>query len=116
MWSESNVSEDFDMALRLLRRGFIVRWATYSNGGFKEGVSLTVDDELNRWQKYAYGCSEMLFNPLYQWFTKGPIQAQIHRFIWSDAPIHYKISMLACESDFLCYFVQIHSTFPVDPD
>jgi hypothetical protein len=24
-------------------------------GGFKEGVSLTVDDELNRWQKYAYG-------------------------------------------------------------
>lgn len=34
------------------------RWATYSNGEFKEGVSLTVDDELNRWQKYAYGCSE----------------------------------------------------------
>ena len=55
IWSESNVSEDFDMALRLLRRGFIVRWATYSNGDFKEGVSLTVDDELNRWQKYAYG-------------------------------------------------------------
>ena len=32
-----------------------MRWATYSEGGFKEGVSLTVDDELNRWQKYAYG-------------------------------------------------------------
>jgi len=31
------------------------RWATYSKGGFKEGVSLSVDDELNRWQKYAYG-------------------------------------------------------------
>jgi hypothetical protein len=55
IWSESNVSEDFDMALRLLLRGYIIRWATYSNGGFKEGVSLTVDDELNRWQKYAYG-------------------------------------------------------------
>ena len=55
IWSESNVSEDFDMALRLQMHGYIIRWATYSEGGFKEGVSLTVDDELNRWQKYAYG-------------------------------------------------------------
>ena len=54
-WSESHVSEDFDMALRLQLRGYIIRWATYSQGAFKEGVSLTVDDELNRWQKYAYG-------------------------------------------------------------
>ena len=45
------------MALRLQLRGFIIRWATYSDGGFKEGVSLTCDDELNRWQKYAYGGS-----------------------------------------------------------
>ena len=55
IWSETNVSEDFDMALRLQLRGYSIRWATYSNGGFKEGVSLTCDDELNRWQKYAYG-------------------------------------------------------------
>lgn len=51
IWSESNVSEDFDMALRLLQKGYDIRWATYADGGFKEGVSLTVDDELNRWQK-----------------------------------------------------------------
>lgn len=49
------MSEDFDMALRLQMKGYIIRWATYSQGEFKEGVSLTVDDELNRWQKYAYG-------------------------------------------------------------
>lgn len=55
IWSESNVSEDFDMALRLQMRGYIIRWSTYSQGGFKEGVSLTIDDEINRWQKYAYG-------------------------------------------------------------
>ena len=55
IWSETNVSEDFDMALRLQLRGYSIRWATYSNGGFKEGVSLTCDDELNRWQKYGYG-------------------------------------------------------------
>ena len=55
IWSESNVSEDFNMALRLLLNGYTLRWATYSDGGFKEGVSLTVVDELARWQKYAYG-------------------------------------------------------------
>lgn len=55
IWSEANVSEDFDMALRLLLNRYTLRWATYSKGEFKEGVSLTVDDELNRWQKYAYG-------------------------------------------------------------
>jgi hypothetical protein len=72
IWSETNVSEDFDMALRLMVRlslighaslsdrrtqlkGYTIRWATYSEGRFKEGVSLTCDDELNRWQKYAYG-------------------------------------------------------------
>lgn len=54
-WSEANVSEDFNMALRLLLKGYTLRWATYSEGGFKEGVSLTVVDELARWQKYAYG-------------------------------------------------------------
>ncbi|KAF5381647.1 hypothetical protein D9615_005482 [Tricholomella constricta] len=95
IWSETNVSEDFDMALRLMARGYIIRWATYSEGGFKEGVSLSVDDELNRWQKYSYGCSELLFNPFIEWFRRGPFARQIHRFMWSSAPLHYKVSMMA---------------------
>jgi hypothetical protein len=48
------VSEDFDMSLRLQMNKFIVRLATYHNGGFKEGVSLTVYDELARWEKYVF--------------------------------------------------------------
>ena len=67
IWSESNVSEDFDMALRLILKGYIVRWATYSKGMFKEGVSLSVDDELNRWQKYSYGCNECVLSLLLAW-------------------------------------------------
>jgi hypothetical protein len=47
------VSEDFDMSLRLQMAKFIVRLATYHNGGFKEGVSLTVYDEPTRWEKYV---------------------------------------------------------------
>ncbi|KAF9021241.1 hypothetical protein BDZ89DRAFT_1103126 [Hymenopellis radicata] len=95
IWSESNVSEDFDMALRLQLKGYIIRWATYSNGGFKEGVSLTVDDELNRWQKYSYGCNELIFNPLITWWRLGPITKQLRTFAWSAAPVHYKISMMS---------------------
>ncbi|KAG0701465.1 glycosyl transferase family group 2-domain-containing protein [Suillus ampliporus] len=95
IWSESNVSEDFDMALRLQLKRYIIRWATYSQGDFKEGVSLTVDDELNRWQKYSYGCSELIFNPLVQWWRKGPINKQLRIFVWSNAPVHYKLSMMA---------------------
>jgi hypothetical protein len=66
IWSESNVSEDFDMALRLQLKGYIIRWANYSEGGFKEGVSLTVDDELNRWQKYSYGAHFQNYPPVYR--------------------------------------------------
>ena len=50
-WSESHVSEDFDIALRLQIAGNIVRVASYHNDEFKEGVSLTVYDELARWEK-----------------------------------------------------------------
>ncbi|KAJ7705304.1 glycosyl transferase family group 2-domain-containing protein [Mycena rosella] len=125
IWSESNVSEDFDMALRLLLRGYIIRWATYSNGGFKEGVSLTVDDELNRWQKYAYGCSELLFHPLIQWWRRGPVTSQIHKFLWCKAaPMHYKISMMAYMFSYygiaasvtigLMNYVLLGFQFPVD--
>ncbi|KAG5643831.1 hypothetical protein DXG03_009562 [Asterophora parasitica] len=95
IWSETNVSEDFDMALRLQLKGYIIRWATYSEGGFKEGVSLTADDELNRWQKYSYGCNELIFNPLKDWWRLGPITKQLRRFLWSDAPVHYKITMMS---------------------
>ncbi|KAI0262137.1 glycosyl transferase family group 2-domain-containing protein, partial [Russula aff. rugulosa BPL654] len=91
IWSETNVSEDFDMALFCLgwerhrpfslpcsislREGYIIRWATYSEGDFKEGVSLTCDDELNLWQKYSYGCNELIFNPLVQWWRLGPVNS-----------------------------------------
>ncbi|KAG6919684.1 hypothetical protein DXG01_002627 [Tephrocybe rancida] len=95
IWSETNVSEDFDMALRLQLKGYIIRWATYSDGGFKEGVSLTVDDELNRWQKYSYGCNELIFNPLIDWWRMGPITKQLRLFLWSDAPVHYKVTMMS---------------------
>ncbi|GAA5929369.1 uncharacterized protein JCM15063_004133 [Sporobolomyces koalae] len=96
IWSESHVSEDFDCALRMLVAGYDVRWASYSNGGFKEGVSLTCDDEINRWQKYAFGVSELLFHPLKDWLRKGPFTDMAKFFfLHSNLPLHYKFSSWA---------------------
>ncbi|SNX86117.1 uncharacterized protein MEPE_04826 [Melanopsichium pennsylvanicum] len=83
-WSENSVSEDFDMSLRLQLQGYVVRWATYSNLGYLEGVSLTPSDELNRWQKYAFGCSEIILQPLRKWMTRGPLTPLFVKFITSD--------------------------------
>jgi hypothetical protein len=52
-WSESHVSEDFDVSLRLQIAGNIIRLASYHGEEFKEGVSLTIYDELARWEKYV---------------------------------------------------------------
>ncbi|KAI1848718.1 hypothetical protein JX266_005577 [Neoarthrinium moseri] len=93
-WSEDHVSEDFDMSLRLQTAGFVVRLATYDHGEFKEGVSLTASDELLRWEKYAYGCSELVFNPVYQWLWKGPFTKLFIRFLTSNMKVSSKVTIL----------------------
>lgn len=94
-WSESHVSEDFDMSLRLQIHGYVIRLAAYTGDGFKEGVSLTVYDELSRWEKYAYGCNELLFHPFRQWFYKGPFTPLFRKFLFSNLRITSKITILA---------------------
>lgn len=94
-WSECTVSEDFDMALRLQAAGYVLRYASYTGDGFKEGVSLTVYDELARWEKYAYGCSELVFHPLRYWFTRGPFTKLFRTFIGSPMPFASKLTILA---------------------
>lgn len=94
-WSETSVSEDFDMALRLQIEGYVVRLAAWANGGFKEGVSLTVYDELARWEKYAYGCNELMFNPFYQWIYRGPFTSLFRTFIGSSMPLASKLNIIS---------------------
>src|SRR6266480_1763067 len=94
-WSEAHVSEDFDVSLRLQMSGFTVRLATYHDGGFEEGVSLTVYDELARWEKYAYGCNELVFNPLLKWPMRGPFTKLFRRFCTSNIKVTSKITIFA---------------------
>lgn len=82
-WSEVHVSEDFEVSMKLQNLGYIVRMASYSGGDFKEGVSLTVYDEFTRWQKYAYGVSELVFHPIRYWPTKSPFTPLFRAFVMS---------------------------------
>ncbi|KAH7220445.1 glycosyl hydrolase catalytic core-domain-containing protein [Fusarium redolens] len=95
LWSESHVSEDFDVSIRLQTLGCQIRLATYCGDGFKEGVSLTVNDELSRWQKYAYGCSELLFYPVRDWWKLGIFTPLFKRFIMSNMPLGSKITIMS---------------------
>ncbi|KAI1773548.1 glycosyl transferase family group 2-domain-containing protein [Hypoxylon cercidicola] len=92
-WSESHVSEDFDMALRLQCAGYDLRFASYTGEGFQEGVSLTVYDELARWEKYAYGCNELLFHPFRYWLTRGPITPLFRLFLFSGIHLPKKLTI-----------------------
>ncbi|KAI0514471.1 glycosyl transferase family group 2-domain-containing protein [Xylaria bambusicola] len=92
-WSESHVSEDFDMSLRLQCAGYSCRLASYTGEGFQEGVSLTVYDELARWEKYAFGCNELMFHPLRYWPTRGPITPLFRKFLGSNIPLPKKITI-----------------------
>lgn len=94
-WSESHVSEDFDMSLRLQCDGYTIRLASWAGEGFKEGVSLTVYDELARWEKYAYGCNELLFHPMRHWLTRGPFTPLFRKFIASGIPTTSKITVIS---------------------
>ncbi|KXX82327.1 Glucans biosynthesis glucosyltransferase H [Madurella mycetomatis] len=94
-WSESHVSEDFDMSLRLQCSGYIIRLAAWAGDGFKEGVSLTVYDELARWEKYAYGCNELLFHPIRKWLWKGPFTPLFRRFLFSNIRFTSKITVVS---------------------
>ncbi|KAF2149500.1 hypothetical protein K461DRAFT_231277 [Myriangium duriaei CBS 260.36] len=94
-WSETHVSEDFEVALRLQIEGYIIRMAAWAGDGFKEGVSLTCYDELARWEKYAYGCNELLFNPIFKWPTHGIFTPLFLEFIFSPIRITSKITNCA---------------------
>ncbi|KAF2432593.1 hypothetical protein EJ08DRAFT_123024 [Tothia fuscella] len=94
-WSEAHVSEDFDIALRLQTAGFITRVANYHNNEFKEGVSLTIYDEIARWEKYSYGCTEIMFHPMKRWFHKSPFTPLFRKFLFSNMILSSKFTILA---------------------
>jgi len=94
-WSENHVSEDFHMSLMLQTNNYIGKYITYLKG-FEEGTSLCVLDEIIRFKKYAFGSSELLFNNIHKWSTKGLLSPLFKKYIsTSSIPWYCKVNMVA---------------------
>lgn len=94
-WSEDNVSEDFDMSLRLNINGYYGRYITYTGPGFIEGVSLCYSDEIIKFRRYSYGACEIMFNRFFDWWGNGVFTKKIKTYILSGTiPWASKFSMV----------------------
>lgn len=86
-------------------KGNTVRVATYHGDEFKEGVSLTIYDEIARWKKYAYGVGEMIFHPFHRWIFKGPFTPLFYTFLGSNIMWSSKLSIMA----YMCSYFALGS-------
>ena len=101
-WSECNVSEDFDMCIRLGNHGMFGRYVMYTGDDFQEGVSLSYMDEIIKFKKFAYGACEILFNPFKLWPTRGPFAPLLLLFVRNPHINWYsKFGMLSYVSSYL---------------
>ncbi|ETI23905.1 hypothetical protein G647_05712 [Cladophialophora carrionii CBS 160.54] len=94
-WSEYHISEDFNMSIRLQSANWVTRYASYHQDEFKEQVSLTIYDEISRWERYSYGDSELLFNPIWTWLWRGPFTPLFRKFLFCDMHWSSKLSIIS---------------------
>jgi hypothetical protein len=94
-WDENGVSEDFALSLDLYIKGYFGKYI-YFDCGFKEGVTLNVDDEITKFSKYAYGVNEILFNSINEIKNGGIFSDRARRFILTDKiPFYIKLSIIS---------------------
>jgi cellulose synthase/poly-beta-1,6-N-acetylglucosamine synthase-like glycosyltransferase len=112
-WREDRVSEDFDLCLRLHQHGYHGKYVIHhSDGYFGEGVSLSYEDEMAKYSKFAYGASEVMFQPVGQWCKKGILTQGIKVFFSSDnVPWTSKIGIIS----YLMTYFSIASAIPFAP-
>lgn len=94
-WSESHVSEDFELMIHLYNLGFNGRYVNYPDCEFQEGITRTFDEEAGRHRKFALGAHELMFNPFNNWVGQGIFTPLFNTFLRSDIPSYYKIFLTA---------------------
>jgi len=90
-WSESHVSEDFELMIHLYNLGFNGRYVNYPDCEFQEGITRTFDEEAGRHRKFALGAHVLMFNSFNSWIGMGPFSPLFTTFIKSDIPSYYKV-------------------------
>eukprot|EP00978_Attheya_sp_CCMP212_P010562 scaffold25655_cov56-Attheya_sp.AAC.1 len=80
-WSESHVSEDFELMIHLYNIGYTGRYIAYPGCEFQEGVTRTFDEEAGRHRKFSLGAHELMFNPFQDWFGHGIFTPLFRNFL-----------------------------------
>lgn len=62
--------------------------------------SLTLVKLYTNDSRYAYGCNELVFNPIHTWLWRGPVTKLFRTFLWSKIQLSSKISI--CGYIFSC--------------
>jgi cellulose synthase/poly-beta-1,6-N-acetylglucosamine synthase-like glycosyltransferase len=99
-WSESHVSEDFELMIHLYNLGFNGRYCAYPDTEFEEGITRTFDEEAGRHRKFALGAHELVFNQFSDMLGHGMFTPLFRTFISCDIPSYYKIFLTA----YLCSY------------
>lgn len=99
-WSESHVSEDFELMIHLYNLGFNGRYICIPDCEFQEGITRTFDEEAGRHRKFALGAHELVFNPFQDMMGKGIFTPLFRTFLISDIPSYYKVFLTA----YLCSY------------
>jgi cellulose synthase/poly-beta-1,6-N-acetylglucosamine synthase-like glycosyltransferase len=94
-WSESHVSEDFELMIHLYNIGYTGRYIAYPGCEFQEGVTRTFDEEAGRHRKFSLGAHELMFNPFQDWFGHGIFTPLFRNFLTCDIPSYYKIFLMS---------------------
>lgn len=99
-WSESHVSEDFELMIHLYSLGFNGRYVNYEGCEFQEGITRTFDEEAGRHRKFALGAHELVFNPFQDMLSHGVFTPIFRTFLTCGIPSYYKIFLTA----YLCSY------------
>lgn len=85
LWAENNVSEDLSFQMDVMSKGYHGKYFDVKELRFEEEVSNTLDKEMTKWRRYAYGSAQLAFNPVKNWFKKGVFTKQIITFMKSKS-------------------------------
>jgi len=99
-WSESHVSEDFELMIHLYNLGFNGRYCAYPDCEFQEGITRTFDEEAGRHRKFALGAHELVFNTFQDMIGQGIFTPIFRTFMSCDIPSYYKVFLTA----YLCSY------------
>ena len=54
----------------------------------------------NNGPRYAYGCNELVFNPIYTWLWKGPFTKLFRTFLFSNMQLSSKLTIIGYISSY----------------